>query len=117
MRLIINRNQTALKGMLGGNKGVNFTLSYQLQLSEQEQALVRQYKLNDYPVTFNTVQGNRIPDDTIGNMMAGRSQTLTDVTTLIRNEEIIKEACDSLPTLFDVVSTFGGQEVIDYPRQ
>lgn len=116
MRLVINRNQTAMKGMLGGNKGVSFTLSYQLQLTEGEAALVQQYKLMDYPVTYKTIQGTQVPDDTIGNMVAGRSQTLTDVTTLIRNEEIVKSACDSLPALFEVVSTFGGQEVIDYPR-
>lgn len=106
-----------MKGMLGGNKGVNFTLSYRLGLTDDEQQLVATYKLMDYPVTFHTVQGNRMPDDTIGNMTQGRSQTVSDVTTLIRNEEIIKDACDSLPTLFQVVRTFGGSEIIEYPRE
>jgi hypothetical protein len=49
-------------------------------------------------------------------MMVGRSQTLTDVTTLIGNEETVKNACDALPQLFEVVRTFGGNEVIEYPR-
>lgn len=35
----------------------------------------------------------------------------------MKNESIVKDACDSLPTLFEVVRTFGGEEVIDYPRQ
>jgi hypothetical protein len=49
-------------------------------------------------------------------MVAGRTQTLSDVTTLIKNEDVVKDACDTLPVLFEVVRTFGGEEVIDYPR-
>jgi hypothetical protein len=116
MRLIVNRSQQAQKGMLGGNKGVAFTLAYRLRLTDEERQLVDSYKLREYPVTYRTVQGTRMPDDTIGNMMDGRSQTLNDVTTLVRNEEIVKDACDSLVMLFQIVRTFGGEEVIDYPR-
>jgi hypothetical protein len=67
-------------------------------------------------VTWGTYQGIRVPDDTIGRMVAGRSQTLTDVTSLVNNENVIKDACDQLPILFEVVRTFGGEEVIAYPR-
>lgn len=59
----------------------------------------------------------RLPDDTIGNMVAGRTQTLSDVTTLIQNENVVKDACDELPVLFEVVRTFGGEEVVEYPRE
>ena len=116
MKLIIKRNQEAQKGMLGGHKGVLFTLSYQLELTAEETALVQEYQLSGYPLTWNTVQGTRMPDDTIGNMVTGRSQRLNDVTTLVRNEQIVKEACDQLPDLFEIVKTFGGEEVIEYPR-
>jgi hypothetical protein len=116
MRLIISRNQQAMKGMLGGHKGVQFTLAYRLELTPEESQLVARYKLDEYPVTWNTVQGTRMPDDTIANMVVGRSHTLTDVTTLISNEQVVKDACDTLPQLFEVVRTFGGNEVIDYPR-
>jgi hypothetical protein len=58
-----------------------------------------------------------MPDDTISNMLVGRSQTFSDVTTLVmKNESIVKDACDTLPVLFQVVRTFGGEEVIEYPR-
>jgi hypothetical protein len=116
MRLIINRRQEDVKGMLGGHKGVSFTLAYRLDLTPEEKELVARYKLGEYPVTWRTVQGTRTPDDTISNMVLGRSQTLSDVTTLLKNETIVKDACDSLPILFRVVRTFGGDEVIDYPR-
>jgi hypothetical protein len=116
VRLVIERDQQPVKGMLGGSKGVSFTLRYRLELTPDEEALVRQYKIEDYPVTFRTIQGTRMPDDTIGSMVRGASATLSDVTTLVNNENVVKDACDSLPVLFEVVRTFGGTEVIEYPR-
>jgi hypothetical protein len=116
MKLIINRSQQDVKGMLGGHKGVSFTLSYRLELAHDEMELVQRYKLEEYPVTWHTVSGNRMPDDTIRNMLQGRSQTVRDVQTLLGNEGVVKDACDSVATLFQVVKTFGGDEVIEYPR-
>lgn len=74
MKLAIQRSQQDVKGMLGGHKGVTFTLSYRLILSSEEQELVNRYKLDEYPVTWHTFQGERMPDDTIGNMM-GRTES------------------------------------------
>jgi hypothetical protein len=116
MRLIINRRQAEVKGMLGGHKGVSFTLSYRLELTDEERGLVERYKLQNYPLTWTNTQSGRIPDDTIANMVAGRSQTLNDVTTLLRNEDIVKSACDELMPLFEVCRTFGGDEIVEYPR-
>jgi hypothetical protein len=101
---------------MGGHKGVVFTLGYRLELTPEEAELVREYKLDDYPLTWTTIQGQRMPDDTIARLVAGRSQSLTDVTTLLNNEEVVKSACDALPPLFEVVRSFGGDDVIEYPR-
>ncbi len=116
VQLVIKREQAPVKSLLGGHKGVEFTLAYWLVLTDEECELVDEYKLGDYPLTWNNLSSGRVPDDTIRNMVAGRRQTLTDVTTLLDNEQAIKDACDSLPKLFEIVRTFGGQEVIDYPR-
>jgi hypothetical protein len=116
VKLVIQRNQAAIKGMLGGHKGMQFTLAYRLVLTPEEAQLVEQYKLSEYPVTWKSLQGTRVPGDTIGSMARGSSETLTDVTTLVNNENTIKDACDSLPTLFEIVRTFGGEETIEYPR-
>lgn len=116
MRLTISRSQVARKGMLGGNKGVEFTLSCRLELTPEEAGLVAEYKLEAYPLTWRNINGARVPDDTISGLVAGRSQTLTDVETLLGNEEIVKNACDALPPLFEVVRSFGGNEIIEYPR-
>lgn len=117
MKLVIQRSQQDVKGMLGGHKGVSFTLSYRLVLTEEESELVRRYKLEEYPVTWRMFEGTQIPLDTIGSLVAGRTQTVVDVTTLIQNEDVVKDACDKLPVLFEVVRTFGGEEVIEYPRE
>jgi len=116
MRLIVNRSQQDMKGMLGGHKGVQFTLAYRLELTPEESELVARYKLGSYPVTWRTFQGTQTPDDTIANMTEGRRQSLPDVTTLLNNEQVVKDSCDQLPVLFDVCRSFGGDEVIDYPR-
>ena len=78
--------------------------------------LVEHYKLGEYPLTWRNVQGTQVPGETISSLMSGRSVTLGDVTTLVRNEDVIKEACDELPSLFTVVRTFGGEEIVEYPR-
>lgn len=116
MKLIIKRDQAAITGMLGGHKGVRFTLAYRLELTQEEMQLVERYKLHDYPVTWKTFDGHRVPADTIGGMLAGKSETLTDVTALVGNETTLKNACDGLPPLFEVARSFGGEESVEYPR-
>ena len=103
--------------MLGGSKGFQFSLSYQLVLTPSEKEIVDRYKLQDYAITFKSVQGTQYPDDTIASLIQGTTETVDSVETLLRNEDIIKSACDKLPVLFQVISTFGGEETIDYPRE
>ena len=117
VQLKVRRSQTEKKGMLGGSKGFQFSLSYQLVLTPSEKEIVDRYKLQDYAITFKSVQGTQYPDDTIASLIQGTTETVDSVETLLRNEDIIKSACDKLPVLFQVISTFGGEETIDYPRE
>lgn len=116
MRLVINRNQQDVKGMLGGHKGVSFQLRYRLELTPEETDLVARYKLGGYPVTMSEFQGTVVPGDTIEQLVQGRTLTVESVTYLVQKEDIIKNGCDQLPVLFDVCRSFGGSEVIEYPR-
>ena len=102
---------------MGGHKGVLFTLAYRLELTDEETALVHEYKLEHYPLTWTEHQGQRVPELTISRLTSGQTQTVNDVTTLLHNEEVVKTACDALPPLFDVVRSFGGDEIIEYPRR
>lgn len=44
----------------------------------------------------------------------GKTYEVSDVTTLLNNEEVIKEACNEFKTLLAVMASFGGKEVIQF---
>lgn len=111
MQLTVQRTQADVRGMLGGHKGVNFTLQTQLLFTEEEQQLINHYKMWDYSAF---TQGG-LPV-TLRELAAGRVQTLANVEVLLANEAVVKEALDSIPPLLGVLRSFGGQEVIPYPR-
>lgn len=112
MRLIISRRQADKKGMLGGHKGVSFTLTARIELTEDERRLLDHYKVWDYPLF---TRGPGVPI-TIRHLAQGDTQTVDNVEVLLRNEEIIKDALDNVPPLLDVLRSFGGDEVVAYPR-
>lgn len=111
MRLVINRSQADRKGVFGGHKGVAFTLSTRVEFTEEESQLLEHYRLWDYSVM---TQGG-VPV-TLRSMASGDTQTLDDVETLLSNEGVVKRSLDKIPQLFEVLRSFGGSEVVDYPR-
>ena len=100
--------------MLGGHKGITFVLQTKVELTEGEQELVRRYKVESYPLTWVTSQGNRVPKDTVASLMAGTVEEVKDITVPLNNEAVIKNACQEFKTLLDVMATFGGQESFEY---
>jgi hypothetical protein len=46
--------------------------------------------------------------------MQGVTEEVKDITILLNNEKIIKDACKNFKNLLQVMATFGGEEVIDY---
>lgn len=111
MRLVVSRAQEDRKGMLGGHKGVLFRLYTRLELTEEEEELLSHYKMWNYSL-FNRGQ---MPV-TIKDLAEGDLQTVENVEILLRNEEIVKRALDQLPLLMEVLRSFGGEEIIEYPR-
>jgi len=115
MKLIIKRDQEARTGMFGGHKGMKFLLSYRVELTPEEQALVTKYKVENHVLTFTTTQkGIKIPKDTISSLTRENTESLDDVTILLRNEDVVKNACKDFKTLLEVMATFGGEEVIEF---
>lgn len=96
---------------MGGHKGVTFTLVTRLEFTSEERELIEHYKMWDYqlftrgplPVTIRQLSG-------------GDTQTMDNVEILLQNENVVKRALDQVPPLLDVLRSFGGDEVIDYPR-
>ena len=94
---------------------MKFLLSYRVELTPEEQTLVTKYKVENHTLTFITDQkGNKIPKDTISSLMRENTEALYDVTILLRNEDVVKNACKDFKTLLEVMTTFGGEEVIEF---
>jgi len=115
MKLIIKRDQKAQTGIFGGHKGMIFILSCKVELTPAERELIDKYKAGAYPLTYRTTdKGVNVASLYIENLVRGVSYEVKDIQTLLSNEEVIKDACKEFKTLLLVMSSFGGEEVIEY---
>ena len=96
MKLRIRRDQAEKKGIFGGHKGMRFSLSCRVEISEEEEKLIEKYKVNDYVLTWRDTDGGRIPGLTVKDLVGGYTAELDDVATLLNNEEVIKGACNGI---------------------
>ena len=113
MKLIISRDQAAKKGIFGGHKGMTFSLSCRVEISPDEKALIDKYKVHEHVLTWRDTSQGRLPGITVNDLVMGKSYELEDVTTLLNNEAVIKEACQDFKNLLMVMTTFGGQEIFE----
>lgn len=104
MKLILKREQD--KGFLGG---ISFVLEARVVLTPQEEELVKKYKAHK-EVLYTT--GDR--HYTINDLLQGTRDKCKDITILLNNEEVYKDACSHFKTLLEVMSSFGGEEVIEF---
>lgn len=118
MKLTIKRNQADVKGLFGGHKGVNFSLHGRVEVTEAEKALISKYKVGDYILasyerpTKGTDQ-NISFHITTNDIINGKSVEIGNINTLLELEEAMKSGCKNLKGLLEVMSTFGGEQVID----
>jgi hypothetical protein len=108
VRLVIHRNQADVKGVLGGHKGVQFTLSYRLDTTPAEAAIIERYRLGSHVVVS---RANSV--ETVDRLRSGVTQTLNSVSVLIANERVVKEACQEFGLLMAVAKSFGGEDIVE----
>ena len=118
MKLIIRRNQADVKGLFGGHKGVRFTLYAQVQISDEEKALINRYKVGDYILAEYELKVPFREDKvrfhwSVNDLIRGKQVETEDIGTLLELEESVKRGCVALKTWLEVMRTFGGEEVID----
>lgn len=117
MELKIRREQEQKKGFLGGNKGIEFKLRCKVELTPEENALVEKAKVGDYVLTTYTLfedrKGDYETELTVNDLVHGMTSTVTDVQKLLGLEEEVKNGCQNLKSLLQVISSFGGEEVIE----
>ncbi len=115
MKLIIKRDQAEKRGLFRGHKGMRFLLSFRIELTPEEKALVTKYRAEDTTLLSRTNKdGYPYPWYTVKNLMHGGSETADDVTILLNNEEELKKACQTFKTLLEVMDSFGGEETFEF---
>lgn len=112
MKLFVKRDQKDQKGFFGGHKGVNFLLSYRIELTPQELELISRYKVENHVLMTNEAGMTT----TVQDLVNGRVQEVQDISILLNNEEAVKSACRSFKILLEVMSTFGGEQVVDFDK-
>lgn len=114
MKLLLTRDQAS--GILGG---VKFKLRAQVRLTKREAALVRKYRadrevLLQREITVPFTTKSILLGIGIGGLIAGQEFKCKDIADILEYERNVKEACDTFKKYLDVMSSFGGQEVVEY---
>jgi len=119
MKLIIKRDQADVKGFFGGHKGVNFSLSIRVEITQEEKELIDRYKVGDYLLVSSDLLAHMAVKEgirttlSINDLTNGKSFTVDSISTLLKLEEEIKNGCQNLKDLLMVMRTFGGEEVLE----
>jgi hypothetical protein len=114
MKLKITRDQEQKKGLLGGNKGIEFTLRCQADLTSDEKALVDKAQIGEYVLTtYRPHEDGMELSLTVKDIMNGVSSRVKNVQKLLKLEDEIVHGCQNLKSLLEVIGTFGGEEVIE----
>ena len=124
MRLLLRRDQRS--GLMGK---VAFSLEVRAQLSEEEAANVRKYKLGDtmlYQSHEMTDRGSGLLglasrlafkamtiNVSVNDLVNGKRIDIKDVVEMLAVEEQIKEAAQTFAQVLRAAAGFGGEEVIE----
>ena len=114
MKLAIGRNQAS--GMFGG---VKFELHAKVNLTPEESALISKYKADKEVLLKKDVKipftGRALVFDlTIGSLVNGQTFKCNDIAEIMEYENNVKESCERFHNYLKVMSTFGGEEIIEY---
>jgi hypothetical protein len=116
MKLRIQKDQSDLKGIFGGHKGVNFTLQARCEITQQEQQNVERYKVGPFIIAKLNIQynGQRIEHKvSVSEILKGAAYNTSDLSELLSLEEQLVAGCQKLKTYLALMETFGGESLID----
>lgn len=117
MKLKIWREQEEVKGLLGGSKGITFKLTAQVQISDEERALIKKYGLDaddiaTYPT--KTSGGGTIKAVITLNHLINGAEMTGDFYSMVNREADIKEGCSDFISVLRAMSAFGGHEEFEF---
>lgn len=109
MKLLIRKNQADKKGLFGGNKGVNFSLEYKVNLTPEEDELIKKYKVENE--VLMTSKDNKTT--TILDLLRGESLVTQNIDVLLNNEQVAIDVCRKFKNYLDVLRSFGGDYILE----
>ena len=125
MKLLLRRDQKS--GMMGMGK-ITFTLDVRAELSEEEKANIKKYKLGETTLyEREKIEGgsgllgvaSRFAlkmlnvSVSVNDLANGKKIDVKDIVEMLAVEEQIKEAAHTFVAVLHAASTFGGEEVIE----
>jgi hypothetical protein len=131
MELLLSKSQKS--GMLSST--ITFTLNIKTKLTDEEQSLVRKYKMGKEVVyekmpitgavagmggiagalTSITAKALRLVF-TVDDLVRGRTIECKDILDMIAAESQIRDAADGFWGILQASKNFEGEEVVTYPR-
>lgn len=116
MKLLLAKNQS--KGLMGG---VSFEVKARVELTQEEQELVKHYKLENEVLLSKKMVGfwgqplDQTVQVSVKNLLNGENYKCKDLGEVIAYSDSLKSACKTLWVYLNVARSFGGQEVIEIP--
>jgi len=110
--------------MLGGHKGVSFSLYAKVDISTEEQNLIDHYKVQEqilasYIVNWGAIGKKLTGEDatainiTVGGLTNGENITMESLSDLLELENSIKKGVLQLKTILEAMRDFGGERVFE----
>ncbi|MBU2496371.1 MAG: hypothetical protein KJ935_07750 [Candidatus Omnitrophica bacterium] len=85
----------------------------EVELTPEEDALIKKAKIGEYVLTSYKIHDVDFVLKVNG-LISGMTSTVTNVQHLLDLEEEVKNSCQNLKLLLEVIESFGGEEVIDF---
>jgi hypothetical protein len=132
MELLLSKSQKS--GMMGMG-AIVFILNIKTKLTDEEQALVKKYKMGKEVVYEKLPVGAAVAGMggiagaltaitakalklvfTVDDLVKGRTIECKDILDMIAAEQQIRDAADGLWGILQASKNFEGEEVVNYPR-
>lgn len=126
MKVLLRRDQKA--GMMGMGK-IAFTLNIRAELTPEEQANIKKYKLGDTMLyerdkivggsgllgvasrfALKAMNISVVVDD----LTKGKQIECKDIVEMLAVEDQLKEACQTFKAILTAAATFGGEEILNF---
>jgi ABC-type branched-subunit amino acid transport system substrate-binding protein len=123
MKLVLQKGQKE-SGVM--SKNVVFQLTATAELTEEEAANVKKYKVGNAVLFSND---DKSSSDgfikaftkaatsitlTVSDLTSGSTYTTKDINEMLHLEESIKQACGNLKAILEAMASFGGEEIFEY---